>query len=81
MSSNKELVQQFFVNERVAQRRAVVMAWTLMGLANVLALVMYLQGATLRSIATGLVGVFGVALLMLFWRVRQRTTLQERLTR
>jgi uncharacterized membrane protein YuzA (DUF378 family) len=81
MSSNKELVQQFFVNERVAQRRAVVMTWTLIGLANVLALVMYLQGATLRSIATGLVGVFGVALLMLFWRVRQRTTLQERLTR
>ena len=81
MSSNKELVQQFFVKERAAQRRAIVMTWTLVAVADILALMAYLQGATLRSIATGLAGALGAVLLLLFWRVRQRTTLQERLTR
>ena len=81
MSSNKELVQQFFVKERAAQRRAIVMTWTLVGLANVLALVMDFQGATLRFITIGLAGALVAILFVLFWRVRQRNTLQERLTK
>ena len=79
MSENKELVEQFFVQERKKHRRMVVLLWIMMGLGDLVAILAWFEGIEISRILRGLAVLAGFAFVML-WLVRhQKKTLQERL--
>ena len=79
MSENKELVKQFFVQERKKHRRMVVLLWIMMGLGDLVAIVAWFEGIEISRILRGLAVLAGFAFVML-WLVRhQKKTLQVRL--
>ena len=79
VSENKELVKQFFVQERKKHRRMVVLLWIMMGLGDLVAIVAWFEGIEISRILRGLAVLAGFAFVML-WLVRhQKKTLQERL--
>lgn len=79
VSENKELVEQFFVQERKKHRRMVVLLWIMMGLGDLVAIVAWFEGVEISRILRGLAVLAGFAFVML-WLVRhQKKTLQERL--
>ena len=48
MSGNKELVEQFFVQERKKHRRMVVLLWITAGIGDLFAIVAWLEGVEVK---------------------------------
>ena len=80
MTDNKALVEQFFENERSLRRRAVVMMWVAVVVIDAAAIVAYLRGVAIDTLARGLAVAAAGSAFMMFLNLRRRTTLQARLT-
>ena len=81
MITNKELIQQFFVDERKHRRRWVVAAWVVVGLADLWAVGAYLTGIEMLVIIQGLAVFCALVLIILWLSLQRKKTLQDRLSR
>ena len=79
VSGNKELVEQFFVQERKKHRRMVVLLWITVGIGDLFAIVAWLEGVEISRILRGLVVLGGFAFVMMWLSLHQKKTLQDRL--
>jgi len=80
VSGNKELVEQFFVQERKKHRRMVVLLWITAGIGDLFAIVAWLEGVEISRILRGLVVLGGFAFVMMWLSLHQKKTLQGRLS-
>ena len=71
MITNKELIEQFFVDERQHRRRWVVAVWVVVGLADLWAIGAYFNGLEMFIIVQGL-AVFCALVLIFLWLSLQR---------
>ena len=69
VSGNKELVEQFFVQERKKARQMVVILWIMVGIGDLFALIAWFEGVEISRILRGLAVLGGFAFVML-WLVR-----------
>ena len=79
MVTNKDLIQQFFVEERRTHRRGMITTWVLVGLADVWVIGGFLGGLEIWTILQGLVAVSAPVFVQLWLSLRRRNTLQNRL--
>jgi len=79
VSGNKELVEQFFVDERKKHRRLVVLLWVTVGFGDLFAMLAWFNGVEISQIIGGLVVLCGFAFVMFSLGLRHKKTLQERL--
>ena len=80
LASNKDLIQQFFVDERRLHRRAVIVTWIFVGLADLWAIGAYFGGVELFVILQGLVVFVALVMICMWLSFRRRKTLQDRLS-
>ncbi len=81
MSNNKELVEQFFDQERKKHRRLVILLWIMVGLGDIFALIAWFQGVAINRIVQGLIALCGVTLVLVWRGFQSKKTLQKRLVR
>ena len=79
VSGNKELVEQFFVQERKKHRRMVVLLWITAGIGDLFAIVAWLEGVEISRILRGLAVLGGFVFVMMWLSLHQKKTLQDRL--
>ena len=79
VSGNKELVEQFFVDERKKHRRLVMLLWVMVGIGDLFAMLAWFNGVEINQIIGGQVVLCGFAFVMFSLGLRQKKTLQERL--
>ena len=79
LAANKDLIQQFFVDERQAHRRVVVAAWIIVGLADFWGIGAYLGGVELFVILQGLIVFLALMMVCMWLGLHRKKTLQDRL--
>ena len=79
LASNKDLIQQFFVDERRSHRRAVIVTWIFVGLADLWAIGAYFGGLELFIILQGLVVFVALVMICMWLSLHRKKTLQDRL--
>lgn len=80
LASNKDLIQQFFVDERRLHRRAVIVTWIFVGLADLWAIGAYFGGVELFVILQGLVVFVALVMICMWLSLHRKKTLQDRLS-
>lgn len=76
VSGNKELVEQFFVDERKKHRRLVMLLWVTVGIGDLFAMLAWFNGVEIIQIIGGLAVLCGFAFVMFSLGLRQKKTLQ-----
>ena len=80
LTANKDLIQQFFVDERQAHRRAVIVTWIIVGLADLWGIGAYFSGVELYIILQGLIVFLALVMVCMWLSLHRKKTLQNRLS-
>lgn len=81
LTSNNDLIQQFFVDERQMHRRAVIITWLVVAMAGAWAIGAYVGGIGFFFIVQGLIGCCALVMIRLWLSLQRKKTLQDRLSR